>query len=365
MVSVGAIHADWHRGPGRLIVRDYKLESLKIDETFRSLSDEVSLPKIRDVAKSFIENVSRIESLASLPSGLFYWGSMLGANREIAFFEEAGFHSKSGKSPPLDLFSKIWENAEDRTKKESEFVHGSPEWREKVWKDGVENIDRLGKIVPEWLSEAIDAVLSGVVIGAWTAFETLAGDLWEAAVNECPSPLMELGAHSGRITKMSATRRGIRPASSESGKNPSDESRQIPLNRIIEISKRTLNLSECMGSLLRPKFEFSVLASTREAYSAAFKCHSSEIDTILSDTIIDATNRLRNVIVHNAGIADIRYTEGIIGTPAPIVDSEKKVELDGKIAQVLINPMITLCGRLLKAVDAWVQDERDGKHIPK
>ena len=71
--------------------------------------------------------------------------------------------------------------------RESDFVHHDAGWRERVWTEGNANIVKLGEIVPGWLSEAIDLTLSSVITATWSAFESLAQDLWIACVDAKPS----------------------------------------------------------------------------------------------------------------------------------------------------------------------------------
>jgi hypothetical protein len=41
----------------------------------------------------------------------------------------------------------------------------------------------------DYLASGIESTLSSMIIGMWTTFETLAGDLWEATVNCHPHGL--------------------------------------------------------------------------------------------------------------------------------------------------------------------------------
>ena len=117
-----------------------------------------------------------------------------------------------------------------------------------------------------------------------------------------------------------------------------------------------------MGTLLRPKFDFSILGKTRAAYSAAFWSYSSDIDEALSDRALDALNLVRNLLVHNAGVADQQYLNGIAGTPAPLLGVNVQLQLDGEIVRSLVNPVVQRAVELIKAVDQWIQDEANGKH---
>ena len=53
-----------------------------------------------------------------------------------------------------------------------------------------------------YLSKAIEAVLSGMAIGTWTAFETLAGDLWVATLNAHPRDLDRLAGQENASMRL-------------------------------------------------------------------------------------------------------------------------------------------------------------------
>ena len=127
--------------------------------------------------------------------------------------------------------------------------------------------------------------LASHITATWTIFETLAGDLWEAAMNGHPSGLSDLHG---------------KPSSS-SGQT---EGKSIPLS---QLEKYRYDLTDVMGTVLREKFNFTVLDSVRDAYSMAFHKHSKKIEAAIMDKSLDALNKVRNLIVHKAGIVDKRY----------------------------------------------------------
>ena len=93
--------------------------------------------------------------------------------------------------------------------------------------------------------------------------------------------------------------------------------------------------------------------------SVAFEVSGSQTGL---DTAIDALNPVRNLIVHNRGVADRMYVDGIQGTPAPILNQGEKLKLNGALVFSLIGPVVQRATGLIKAVDQWIQDEQDGKH---
>lgn len=69
---------------------------------------------------------------------------------------------------------------------------------------GIDNIDLVVKMCGDFGLLGLRAILVSQLTGMWTAFETLAGDLWEMALNVHPYGLSELkGKPSDRISKNS------------------------------------------------------------------------------------------------------------------------------------------------------------------
>jgi hypothetical protein len=110
-----------------------------------------------------------------------------------------------------------------------------------------------------------EAWLSSQIIATWTAFEAMAGDLWEAALNAKPATLAKL-----------------------EGRNPSaksrlgDDPRRIRLDHLYRYS---FDLSNRMGSIFveDKRYSFDRLDGIREAYQDAFSVDGDEVRKIIGD----------------------------------------------------------------------------------
>ena len=67
---------------GSRIVRDHKLELLLIDVPKYPGDGETSRKEFDATRESFLANVERVDSLAKLVPGLFYWGRCWGQLRD-------------------------------------------------------------------------------------------------------------------------------------------------------------------------------------------------------------------------------------------------------------------------------------------
>jgi hypothetical protein len=114
-----------------------------------------------------------------------------------------------------------------------------------------------------------------------------------------------------------------------------------------------------MGKLLATYQRFDSLEGIREAYSNAFAEKTNLVDPIdeaLSGLEIDALSAVRNLLVHNGGIADDEYQKKckyISGLPKLVEGG--RLQLDGQMLRELIDPVVGRAISLLKAVDGWVK----------
>jgi hypothetical protein len=129
---------------------------------------------------------------------------------------------------------------------------------------------------------AIDGIMASMVIGAWTAFETLAGDLWENALNTSP-------------------KLGIRALDAEPSPNDDEATTQAKRKRKITFPARLLykyhfSIKHRMGTILREKWKFTRRKEADEAYTKVFG-----ETPIFRDQNLRWLSALRNVLVGSGG----------------------------------------------------------------
>jgi hypothetical protein len=186
------------------------------------------------------------------------------------------------------------------------------------------------------LNQALEALMTSLVVSAWAGFETLAGDLWEAALNTHPARLARLTGTSKRIGELAGEKsRGIdadTPQEDELDVPPADaRGILVHMNDIEVLTQGSYNLSGKMGSLLRSRFKFATLKGIRAAYSEAF-------------TKKEKKARTTNEYVEKAKNAPM----------APLLNEGEKLELGGKLCRSLVEATVTPSVELIKAVDSWL-----------
>ena len=201
--------------------------------------------------------------------------------------------------------------------------------------------------------EALYALFCSQITLAWTAWETLATDLWEAALNCHPGALAKLAGRDNRISKL---------AQYKVSEDDVDTKREFEpqLKDFDRITKGTYNAANVMGTLLKKEFKFHTLLGIRQAYSSAFVDNSGHIDAALASNSLDRLNLVRNLITHKAGIVDYTFADRVSVISDWKIEHEigKPLCLDGALVKGLINPVFDLATSLIVAVDDWITPKR-------
>ena len=150
------------------------------------------------------------------------------------------------------------------------------------------------------LDGAVRAVLESQITLSWTAFETLAEDLWNAA----------LACHPGSATQKPYFRR---------------------------------------------------LESIRETYKCLSPT-SNEINAVLASPDLRKLNLVRNVLIHKAGIVDQQFLDGAAEIAWNSGDTlGQLIRIDGARVKELVNPMVRSGEELIRSVDRWITAKTRGR----
>jgi hypothetical protein len=189
---------------------------------------------------------------------------------------------------------------------------------------------------------AIANILPNLVVGVWTAFETLCSDVWPIAFQSADAQYQNLSGHKSRIWRLAKSQRGLAVGPLVRGTNPSG------------LGDGAKNHG--FASLGSIRESFSVLCC--ETYPLAT---SAAIDAALADNRLGAASILRNVFAHSAGKADPEYIDKSANFPGcPQCSLGDEVKLDGAAARATVGPVISLGCDLTTAVDKWIL-EANGK----
>ena len=323
------------------------MKDLKIDEwacwtisqgnEFLGLPQSLKTKTLLSVTEAFVKNAGQCLSLGMFPTSLFFAGRQVQLSLTAACLQLLGKpYSDSGDASRALEIEALAERFRKGTIPAPFPIRPAGEF-DQAYRYAYTN-DR----------PVFETLMSLQVVAGWTAFETLAGDLWEAAVNAHPRTLSDLGGGK----------------ESPKGKGE-DEGGQIPIKRLQEYN---YNVRDAMGTLLRGanKVQFVRLEDIRDAYARAFSKHFNRIGGAIEDASLDALAVARNLIVHKAGVCDGDYerrTRGGSLPPLPQLAIGQRLVLDGTLVKALVAPVLTCGVRLIQAVDGWLvgHPERERK----
>ena len=189
--------------------------------------------------------------------------------------------------------------------------------------------------------------LAGQITGAWTAFEAMAEDLWETALNTKPKWLAGLSGDD-RLNR----RQQREPR--QDPRRQGDEGKKVDLEWL---QRNGYDLSKCMGTVHKRRYKFDALLGIREAYAEAFSRDYDTIDAILSDKALDALALVRNNLVHNGGIIDEQIVRRAGDLPTELRTTTsigQPMLLNGELVSQLVGPVFKCGYGLVLAVDDWL-----------
>jgi len=184
----------------------------------------------------------------------------------------------------------------------------------------------------EQFSSMYDTLMLSQLLLVWTSFETMAGDLWETALNIHPTLLASL--------------RGTRGG-------PKDETKKLPIRYLEE---HGYNLEHHMGTVLKDRFLFTKLDGIEEAYHSAFPndCRVACKD-FWEDPSLKAVSALRNLIVHRTCIVDKEFLAKRGPDPriAHLALNDRFLP-NGEMLSRLFADLFTFSASLISLVDDWL-----------
>jgi hypothetical protein len=164
---------------------------------------------LQPVSKVFRLNMARVRLAMLFPAHLGDLSVSMQRLMDLAQLEMMGALDSLNITPEkLNQIHKRWEelfatHLENRTQGK----YDEPEWDQEFLDSLQSNAlpaEMLGSAPT--VSLGLEAMLSLYLTCTWTGFETMCGDLWEAALNAHPERLAHLNGNPKRLTRGSGTR---------------------------------------------------------------------------------------------------------------------------------------------------------------
>jgi hypothetical protein len=296
---------------------------------------EAFIPEFGFIAEAFNNDIKRNSSLWKLPSELIFWTTFHASCTEYAR-RESGLDERddSGDNTPAveTAYHKYAVECLLRllapgpaTFRNHVLTFGQKEMKfflERESNPGVLGVF-LGK--DRILSNGTEAILSTMLTTTYAAVETLAADLWVAALNR----------HRVLATVYMSK----------------NKERTIDWDRLV---KHGLDLRKTMGTILYDtnKTTFQSFGDIKNAYTGAF---GSEIDAIFADTtLVFHAEQIRHLFAHRGGVVDEKFRKKMRScTDFDRAEVGDYIKLDGPIVRKYSEGCLEFASKLFNFVDNW------------
>ena len=325
-----------------------------ITQVLKAVDAETNVPTLAKVATVFLDNVTRVHTLAGVPILLLDWAMASQAVGDMALFNLTGtlIPEKSQLPDPQLLRQE----------------------RERLWKSrhdgeirlGIANQGRIVDIKPDYaatediaylisepgwekLASGIQSLYASLVILVYTAFEGLCCDLWKTVVNSRPKTLAKYALESRLDQKK--------------GKQNQQES-MLPYS---EISAYDFNISAAMGTILieRGNMKFDSFFDIQDAYLRTFRLKedrklrpSNRLTQLFSSAERDirSLEKIRNLLVHQGGIVDKKFIDFLGSTSIQLTGftEGQRLHIDGSMIATYAGTTLAFSKSLLMFVDDWI-----------
>ena len=177
----------------------------------------------------------------------------------------------------------------------------------------------------------IRMMLLSWISATWTAFEILAGDAWQLALNSRPDLIAQevLGQ--------------LFPSGSPEGLS----AKGIPLWMA---AKYGFDLRNHIGDMLKPRVDFSDIKEVKRAYAAAFGDDTS-LQGALADKNLLVLAATRHLVVHRGGVVDEKYNK--IADQNFTMNEELPLEDATFLSNILGAGVVAGC-TLITFIDGWL-----------
>jgi hypothetical protein len=297
---------------------------------------------LQPIAQAFIRNMNRVRGIGSLSMNLMAVGMVNEAARVEALFNKQ-IHPRDPRvihgHPQFDetLFSEV---NEERKQLIDSWIKSYPNKEGFAVALAAKTAFNMHVVLEEAKGDAwsaIQATMSAMLIGLWTAFESLAQDTWINAVNTCPSPLAD--------NIMSAQ---------DSALKTGNQSKSFSYSHFIGSG---YDFRQSMGNLLfaEKKVDFQQLKTIRAAYKAAFAGH---LEPIFEQHHLELfrLEAVRNLFVHKGGIIDGKFVERMGNEPVLREKIGQPLSVSGEYVAHKANVASVCSTQLIQAVDKWLLD---------
>lgn len=319
-------------------------------------SGEFANSGLANVASNLMENVHRLDALAHMPMEVFNYGRRFQEVYSKFISEPAKVESPSMSEDQIRHFQaerRVWAWILGNESHESDI--GSITSLNDVAGFAVAP-QTWGPHYDERRSSQISSFVSSILIQAWSSFESLSEDLWEAAINFHPTILGELKGKPR--SKFRAPRSQALAQPQGQGQPTGSQTAESNVRMSFDdLQINQFNVRSKMGTILKRRGDiaFRSIYDIRESYHRAFRDQSKDIDDVLDDPKLQYAAAVRNLLIHKGGIVDKEFRNQVSLVPeVPVVNDKERFPLTGKLCAELSDTCRTCSMLLTNLVHAWI-----------
>jgi hypothetical protein len=337
-------------------------ESLTVEflgKAFKKQSEIVAA-----VTSGFAANIARVDALCRFPPLLLETATKWQAVNDMALMSlTKTLHPTEDQQPPQEQLdaerAKLWESIHRGGEYSLMIRHKGKPSPSPVTSPLLINSEQLDYLIDSarlpFVTIGGHAVLSSILLGAYTVFDSLSSDLWLAAVNARPRTLARDALEKGDTAEDGAD--GPKPEPS------------VPFSMLLD---NDFNLSAQMGTVLkkRKRVSFESLEGIKKAYLAAFrtpgdktKRPSNGMTQLFGKHHADirVLEAMRNLISHRGGRVDQKFRDEVRPYSEELyaVSVGAELPLDGARVAKYAEAAIRFSADLLTLVDNWLTKHPD------
>jgi len=216
------------------------------------------------------------------------------------------------------------------------------------WEDGAKQVEEYTSKINS-VKYGIESVLTSVLVGAWTTFEVLSGDLWTETVNQFPIL-------------------GVRALDADPLEGDSDSVKERKAGKTVSVVAQKVldpkfDLKQKMGDVLSDAFPMTKFSLVVHAYKAVFR--DDALCEIIRHRDIRTLSAARNVLVHNAGNADEDFCNKVKTDPRfSKFKVGERIELSSATTVALLKSLRRQSVALLNYVAKWCVSKQKANQPP-
>ncbi len=301
---------------------------------YRPVVDESAGTVFSEAGNAFYESMENVRLLAQLPEF-----TVRATAKQVMFAGEVVLVAIGKLFPRVVSLEDKRKIAEERERRIREEGDQATVTNEDV-ANAVHMLTQLCSIETghEHTRKGVEALLIGLLLHTWTAYEAFVTDIWVAAINANPEKFVNQIANAKAAENAEV-----------------QKEKSIPLSILTRFG---FDLTNKMGAVLKRKFDFDRLRGIAHAYESTFGKDAKVLfDTSqLYSANVAALEAIRNLFAHRSGKSDFRFRDAIEKCPgSPYhhlrhLEDDKKVEVDGIMVREFFHSACTNALAMLRYV---------------